>query len=204
MRIGIDFDEVVSATNERLFAGVTAALGREDIPYNHENLDWEDVLCLTKTELQLVIRTISSRHSFHKSLPLIKNCQTVLTRLKKQGHDLFIVSARPTWGLPYSAVWLREHGILPLITTITHRPREASQWEEYKVTEARRLKLDIFIEDAPKTVIALAHAGIPTIIIDLPYNRTIKNHRLIFRVQGWREIPQIIRQLEKSQPKSKP
>lgn len=188
MRIAIDFDDCISQTNQLLFTEVKMSLGQENLPYPSTSLKWEDVLKVTPEKLSILFGTISSRHSFHKTLPLIASCKSVLKKLKKAGHVLYIISARPTWGLPYSTIWLREQGLLPFFSRIIHRPRGVSAWGDYKVTEAKELKIDVFIEDAPETATILAKAGIPTILFDMPYNRQVPAHKLLFRAKGWKDV----------------
>lgn len=80
---------------------------------------------------------------------------------------------------------------------MNHRPRTISEWSSYKAGEAKRLALNVFIEDAPQTALELAQSGIKTILIDMPYNRKIEQHPLVSRVKGWRQIPSAIIALTK-------
>ena len=196
MRIGIDFDDVISHTSEYLFQAVKEHLGKMEVTYEGSHYEWEETLSVSTETLMAAYRDVGLRHSFHQSIPQMVGCTEVIKKLKASDHKLYVISARGTWELPYSIVWLKDKGILPYLSGIIHRPVGTKSWEKYKLDQAHELAIDVFIEDAPKTAITLAKAGIPTILFDAQYNRELKLLKNMYRVKKWKEIPKIIKNLE--------
>jgi len=203
LNIGVDFDDVISQTNSILFKEVCRYFGKK-VPFDYNdfttNYAWEELLGVNTTELLKAFRTVTEKYSTHTRIPLIKDCASVLRVLKRSGHKLFVVSARDTWELPYSTVWLKSHGLLGLFERVIHRPTEARNWEEYKVAQVREFSLDVFIEDSPTIIEALIKHHIPTIVFDMPYNRKVKAAQMLYRVKQWSEVLPIVNTLSAKTP----
>lgn len=196
MRIGIDFDDVISKTGELLFEEMGTYFGRTLDYHTTREYGFEKLLHISTEQVWQAFKDIHQRYSFHQKIQPMNDCLRVLKYLKKNGHHLFIVSARRTWVLPYSTVWLKEQGILPLIDQVIHRPSDDTFSADYKAKQAKVLAFDLFIEDAPLYAQKIAEYGIPVILFDAPYNRSMKLPKNMYRIKGWKEVPGIINKLE--------
>lgn len=198
LRIGIDFDDVISKTCESLSRAVSEYFGKEISLHTAEKYTLEEVIGVSREDAKEAYAEITGRYSFHKHLPLMAECREVLAKLKKGGHTLFVVSARNTLLLPHSTVWLKYHDILPLISALIHKPIGENREEDYKASMAAALDLDFFIEDAPHYALAIANQGTPIILFDAPYNRNVTFPKKVYRVMGWKEVPGVLARLQKS------
>jgi HAD superfamily hydrolase (TIGR01509 family) len=197
MKIGIDFDDVLTDTSHVLFAAMNEQLGK-NVSYDEvTEYAWEPVFNISKATMQQTYRKIAQQHSFHQALPLLANAQKVLHQLKNDGHQLIIISARETAELPFTTVWLKEQGLLHLFSAVIHRPAGEHIWENYKAAMAKEFGIDIFIEDAPQNVLSVAALKIPVIVVDAKYNRDVSFPDSVIRIKNWKEILPIIRKLSK-------
>ncbi|MGL5642436.1 MAG: hypothetical protein ACRDDM_09205, partial [Paraclostridium sp.] len=62
---------------------------------------------------------------------------------------------------------------------------------DYKVSKARELGCNIFIEDNPSNAIQLAEEGLTVLLIDNNYNKDIENENII-RVSNWNDIKEFL------------
>ncbi|WFA07710.1 hypothetical protein [Tissierella sp. Yu-01] len=109
----------------------------------------------------------------------------VINRLAKD-HFIHFVTAREKKMFNVSLEWLNRHEI-PMDTLSllgTHN----------KVSKAKELNCDIFIEDRYENAIQLSEAGFVVILIDCNYNKGILN-RNIHRVRSWYQIERLIQNL---------
>lgn len=191
MRIGIDFDDVISHTSQPLSQAISKHFG-VDIDLNTTTTyQIEQIINKDSQQVERAFEKIGKYYSFHKQLSILKNCKSTLKRLKRAGHSLFVISARSTWLLPYSTVWLKYHGILSLITALIHRPEDKKKGN-FKAVIAKELNLHLLIEDALLYALPVAKAGVPVILFDAPHNRQEKLPKNIYRIKGWHEVPKII------------
>ena len=203
LNIGVDFDDVISQTNSFLFGEICRYFGKS-IPPNYAdfttNYTWEGLLGVDTHDLVAAFRAVTEKHSTHTKIPLTKDCAVVLKTLKRTGHKLFVVSARDTWELPYSTVWLKSHDLLGLFKRVIHKPLDVKNWEEYKLAQVQEYNLDVFIEDSPTIIEALIKHHIPTIVFDMPYNRKVKAAQMLYRVKQWSEVLPIVNTLSAKTP----
>jgi uncharacterized HAD superfamily protein len=110
-------------------------------------------------------------------------CQAVpvLTHLRALGHRLVAISGRSERLRRLTEAWLDYHGV----TLHALRFVGAASKAPVALDEG----IDVMVEDHPRHVQDLLAAGVPILLFDTPYNRSLgDHHRLTTRCDGWVDI----------------
>ena len=51
--------------------------------------------------------------------------------------------------------------------------------------------VEVMVDDRPEIVLYLAERGIPVLMVDAPYNKSVQ-HENVTRVHGWLEVYEVI------------
>lgn len=177
MKIGIDIDGTLSKTFEKYLA----ELNKQGYDVSFD--DWTTYHYLKDEETTKALQDWyqSKRQELRRSYDIREGARAIINYFADA--QITYITARLTEDPSCQATidWLKRHNIAhPVIHS------------EEKVGEAEDLGLDIFIEDAPHTALAIANVGIPVLLYDMPWNKDIE-HPLIFRFTHWLEVPMLIR-----------
>jgi uncharacterized HAD superfamily protein len=184
MRVGIDIDEVcarfappfLDTINEICATRLGRTIRIEDIArYDIE----EAGLGITVADLQTVFRIMRERNDLAR-LDALPDAAEVLQQLSRE-HDIYYITGRgnfyPDAAEPTRA-WLAQHGFPAPDRVIL---------EYYKQKEARKLGIQVFVDDNPEIALKLADERIEVFLMDYPWNHWCQDERLI-RVHNWQEI----------------
>lgn len=120
----------------------------------------------------------------------------VIHKLKEEGHEIYIVTARNEYGMPEThrgkmkilvEEWLKQNNIF---------------YDKIVYTEGNKLKycvgsyIDLMIEDSPKNIKEIS-TKLPVLCFDCKYNQEIRNKN-ITRVYSWYDIYDKIKKMCKS------
>ncbi|MBX9809915.1 hypothetical protein K2X92_05995 [Candidatus Gracilibacteria bacterium] len=115
-----------------------------------------------------------------------------ITRLQSFGKELIALSGRMEDSHRYTTLWLNHNfsGIFQKVLLTDHdTPRQIPKYELAQVHG-----IGLMIEDNAQYAIDLSTHGIPTILIDAPWNINddLSEYPNIFRVKNWKEIISLI------------
>lgn len=189
MKIGIDIDNTITNTlpiikeycqyyNDNI---VKRGLRmHEDGVASYNLFDWtkeeNDDFCINYLEKAVLSAKVKD------------NASNIISKLKSEGHKIFIISARtkPVFKTPYESTekYLKENGIIydQLIVNISEKKPLCTKYN-----------LDIFIEDEPRFINDISPL-IPVIVFDEIFNKEC-NGKNIYKVTNWNEIYDIINKI---------
>lgn len=175
MRIGIDFDGVITHTMPAMVA------------YAARQLD------MTLTELECMRPAGPLRLGEEGYLALIRDTHETpyaltfaptnglvdaMTHLRAD-HELFVVTNRAGAALDRAEEWLAAHGVRSALAAVVHASTGSG-----KVEAARRLKLDVMLDDWPENLGGL-DAATRRILWSAAYNMDAAIPPRVRRVDGW-------------------
>lgn len=102
-----------------------------------------------------------------------------LHRLRREGHELVVITARSQCVRRLTEAWLEYYGFQ---VDELHFLEGAD-----KAVTARAAGINLLVEDTPKNALAVAAAGVPVLLFGAPYNRDVR-HPLISRCEDWDEV----------------
>jgi len=199
MRIGIDTDGVLTDMASFLQIVGSNYLKRE--PSNVSAYSVEEMFGASKWE--------KLRYGMLLFVNYCKNCpprdgtKKVLDQLKRDGYELYEITARKfvTMKNPlgkYSRkmllAWYQKHGLE--FSNIVFCSETNTGKEKAKA--CLELEIKIMVEDKPDVVKSLAEEGITVLLFDAPYNQNISGAGII-RCCSWDEVYQNIKVLNREE-----
>jgi len=195
MRIGIDIDGVLTDVQQYTVDYFTRYCVQNNIEYNIGESDYE----LTKTFN--VGKEIDDdfwyEHifSYAENQPARAFAPEVIKKLKKEGHEIYIITARwlsgkndETGERMRNAVekWLHDNDINydKLIFS------KLKEYDERKIENCVSNKIDLMIEDSPQNITELSTVC-PVICFDNSYNKEVEGNN-IYRCYSWYDIYNLV------------
>jgi hypothetical protein len=154
MRIGFDFDGVLSVTPFGRFA-VHAPRPVADLP-----ADYAALYDTPQPSSALRLAIEYARFGWRRMAP---NADAILRELSAR-HELFIVTGRSVAGLALVERWLRQRGLSDAVVAVRMAPRGLRP-PQHKLAIARMLALHAHIDDDPRTAYHLAANGVPQVYL---------------------------------------
>ena len=142
--------------------------------------DWE-ALYEVKMDEMLTEFHEKYMHSYGEAT-VVENAKNAIDELKIN-HNIYFVTARSENLTEVTRNWLDDSGFSDIDVYLLG--------SDNKVSKAKELNCDIFIEDNPWNATLLANEGMKIILIDTNYNKEV-NHKDITRVNNWIEIKEYI------------
>lgn len=200
MRIGIDIDDVIAKTGQIFYQKINERFGMKvdftKVPY----YSWVDEQVFKKgysaEEFYGFLNEFQTSSPYHDTLVLRRGFKEIVKKFYKKGHIIYLISNRHVLILPYTTVWLKNLGILPYVSGVLHNSYMEKPYSKFKIREAKRLKIDVFLEDALDYALPLAKNKIKVLLFDRPWNQKQDLPRNIYRVDGWTQAEKIIRKLD--------
>ena len=193
MNIGIDIDNVISNFDEELLKEYikhdkelrNSGIINQNAKYiRNDMFDWseEEDNIFYKENIEKIA----------KNLKVIEGAKEYIDKLKKDGHNIYIITGRDNgeYSDPYNMTkeWLQENNIYydKLIFTDAYDKSQKSK-------ECIKNNVEIMIDDSVSICKNCVESGITTLIMDKPYNR----EENITRVKNWKEIYEYITNYKK-------
>jgi 5'(3')-deoxyribonucleotidase len=198
MRIYIDFDDVLCETARHL-----SVLARElfdrNVPYEAiSGFDLQQAFDLSAAEIDSLME-YAHREDFLTHLDPAPGSLEAIRTLEASGHELAIVTGRPSTSHDGSCGWLSKHGLshLGLIYLDKYGRAPANPPPGAPKTlnrdEFATLHFDVAIDDSPTALDLLAHRQNCTVIVyDRPWNRGYSPAANMRRSDSWQEIVALI------------
>lgn len=197
MNIGIDIDDVLAEFASEILPFYNKKYGTS---LSIDDIYTYDLSKIFHIDRQRVVERV---YEFYKSkefehiLPS-KGAQDVLKVLKKQ-HTLFVITSRPDFITKITGNWIN-HYFPHTIEKILHSNQFSIESEKMikKSQLCKQHNISVLIEDAPEYAKDAAENGISVILLDKPWNRTVKNSPFIRRALQWNSIPKMISEITPS------
>ena len=180
MTIAVDLDNVIASTDPKIreivhrISGVRLSQGDIKVFEYHKalvdaGLDLEVAKDIEKEALRL----------FHDGeclqIELVDGAAEGLACLSNTRRRVIIVTSRPVTSGEVTKSWLEQFQVpCEEVVFIDKKDRMASTWV-------------VLIEDAAHHAQAVCQMGVPVVLLDYPWNRSIEAHALIHRAKDWRE-----------------
>jgi len=178
MRIGIDIDGTIKQTQK-----AAIQLYNEELNVNIKEDEvttfyLDEPYGLSPEEGRIMWRKLENK-IYTVGIPL-EGAPEALQQLKKDGHKIFFVTARPdTEGIrEVTEQWLLKHDFPFDGHNLYMNVQE-------KGKKAKQLEIDLFFEDDPEHLNNLIASNIHTVIMDAKYNQHYSH--TIPRIKGWVE-----------------
>lgn len=177
LRIGTDIDGVLNPFHHYVRKFVKKKM---DIDTPECEYDFMSIMGLkTEEQKDMFYKTYKSELM---DMPAHENASDVLSFLKRNGHSIHVITARPLLSARKTRMWLDKNKIYYdeiLFETGT------------KAQACKERRVDVMIEDAPLNLSVLNEERIPTFHFLQPYNVSITGEYLI-RVENWLSIKEKI------------
>lgn len=187
MNIGVDVDEVLSDTISEMLAFHNDRFGTALSKDDCHSYEFSNILGVSHEETERRYKEFLESEYFKRVQPL-PEAIGVLSGWRKNGHKLFIISARQNYLRADTEKWLETH--YPSIFSEVHttdggfgRPDGAT-----KSSVCLALGVKIMIEDNIKHALDCAGAGVKVILLDYPWNKRSDLPKSIIRVGSWRDV----------------
>ena len=193
MNIGIDIDNVISNFDEELlkeYIKHDKELRNSGIINQNAKYIRNDMFDWSEEEDNIFYKENIERIA--KNLKVIEGVKEYIDKLKKDGHNIYIITGRDNgeYSDPYNMTkeWLQENNIYydKLIFTDAYDKSQKSK-------ECIKNNVEIMIDDSVSICKNCVESGITTLIMDKPYNR----EENITRVKNWKEIYEYITNYKK-------
>lgn len=186
MNIGIDIDGVIADISRFIIDFGTKFRYENNITTKICENEYDEAKALGLTDEQAENFWNEYLTYYASKYPVRDFTSEVIKKLRKQGHKIFIITARNEDGLPpetYGTMqtmvknWLKENDI---------------EYDGLEFTAGSKLpyctkdNIDVMIDDSPTNVLDIS-TKIPVLCFDNPYNKTLNGNN-ITRVYGWYEI----------------
>lgn len=181
MNLGFDIDGVISdfvmTFNELAREKYNISLTEADIYCHDLNL----VLGVTQGEIsELIVETLKS------DLELYFGAKETTEKLLKEGHKIYLLTARYEFLTKNTLQWLNKKGVC--YTDILH----LSEGKKYQAN----VEIDLIVEDCLQDALEWTTKVKHVLIYDHPWNRTKNVRNLVKRVKSWAEIYEEVQRLE--------
>lgn len=190
MNVGIDIDGVLADSVPSFLTLLNLMFGKQWTPADITTYRFEDALGIGEKDAEHFWKLFARQGGWSKIRP-IKGAVEFTTRLAKS-HAIILVTGRPRHYVEIETkAWLRQHKIVydELIFV-------DSGQDKLQASRGAGQRLDVLIEDSYEYGKPLADAGIPVLLIDYPWNRTVPPHAHIRRIKSLADAPKIIQELE--------
>lgn len=193
MVIYVDFDDVICETARALSALADRLFGR-NVPYDAiQYFELEKSFDLTAEQLELLMEHAHAEE-FLLNLALTEGADTALRLLVCRGHDVQIVTGRPSFCHEENVSWLKKYalGDIPIVYVDKYgrgqHGRKSVSPPLLSLAEFNRLHYDVAIDDSPVALdILSARAQCQTLIFHRPWNQHYRRLSMQ-RVMRWSEI----------------
>jgi len=189
MRIGIDFDDVVADSMQVIVDLQNKQYGTSYKLRDATSFHLEDIWGGTKEEWQSKIdEFLSTKHL--ASLNPMAGVISALDALKKNGHELYIVTGRSENYVEATEQWIEKHfsDTFNGVHYANHIQADPGQRRE-KSDICKENGIEVMIEDYMKNAKECADAGIRVFLFDQPWNQGELSANME-RVRSWDEIVQ--------------
>lgn len=194
MRIYIDFDDVLCETAQAL-SEMARKIFKRDVPYEQITVfDLQHAFSLSGDEIEYMM-DLAHEIEFLEHLRPAPGAVDGLKHLLAQGHEVVIVTGRPSYCHEGSLRWMRRFGLESLEIIYVDKygraartiPAEAPPM--LNLDEFYQLAFDVAIDDSPAALDLLVNLdNCKVLIYDRPWNRAYCSTEDMLRCSSWTDI----------------
>lgn len=187
MRIGIDIDGVLTDMERFLADYGSKYCVENNLAINIEKVEYDEFKTFNWTEEQGIKFWNEYIIYYATKYPAREFASEIIKKLKEEGHEIYIVTARDDYGVPKEYVGKMRGEIVPKWLEENKIP-----YNKIIYTEGSKLPyvvgnyIELMIEDSPEIIKELS-SKIPVLCFNCQYNENIKGQN-ITRVYGWYEV----------------
>jgi len=188
MNLGFDIDGVIANFTDQLLEKIKKNYGLTIKKADIYCFNLDLVLGITKAEeKQLIVEVLT------EDLPLNPGAKETLEQLRREGHNICLLTSRYDHLRDITKHWLKEKGVsytqLHILTV-------------GKKYLAKVDPLDLIVEDSLEEALGWTQKVKNVLVYDQPWNKTLNVKNLIKRVYSWNEIYREVQQLKTSTGKN--
>ena len=179
MNIGIDIDGVVTKEKkgqENIWLRALNNYFSKKIIRKKDVYDFKRAYDLPLEDLQEFLN--QKLYDVYSSVDIADNAKETIDHLIKNGHIIYLITARHQEFRPLTIKWLQQHDVN--YNYLFH--------EHNKADLAVEKNIKLFIEDNQSNTAQLLEKNIPVILVDKYHNQNIKEQKKLLRVNNWLEI----------------
>lgn len=202
MKIYIDFDDVLCET-AKYFTKIAKDLFGIDVPYREvQFFNLKKTFNLNDEQYEEMMRAGHLPENLLNYEETPKASETI-NKWVDRGHEVFIITGRPSNSYEPSRRWLDEHKLnrVPLFCVDKYGRETCGQDYTYNMTLAQlyNMAFDFAIEDSPAAFEHVNHfKDCKVAVFNRPWNRhaELPNDRFV-RCEGWEEIDRLFEECSK-------
>ena len=197
MKIYVDFDDCLSET-AKSFCELVARMFDKNVPYEDiRYFDLDKSFSLTNDQFEKMMieaHTPESLLSYEET----PGASEIINKWIDEGHEVFIITGRPSNSYEASRQWLDEHGMERVKLFCLNKYSRDSFYKDrefsLELEDYYKMHFDFAIEDSPKAFKFFDHLpDLKVLVIDRPWNRECEfpgdNYT---RVTDWKTISEIV------------
>lgn len=200
MKLGFDIDGVIGDVVTPALAEVNKkfnlSLSFNDITrHDFKKIDFTGDEDLNKKVTAFMHLKFNDAAFLRDSVLLYKEAADAIRLFKKTGNSIHILTNRNKVFKEDTAIWLRKNNI-PFSSLHVLGDGDFTSSKQAKVSAAKALNLDFFVDDWYRNLIDLLSAkkrwkkGL--VLFDRPWNAHFKDESVIIRVKSWNEIIRLL------------
>lgn len=161
MRIGVDIDGTLADNLRAFVTAFNKVTGKNLTTDDIYDFDLSLVYGITPQEVEQVFHDHAER--VFARVPVMAGARNVLTKLKKAGVEIFVVTARNPKFRELTTAWLEKNRL----------PVDHLIFEGDKGLACELFGLELFIDDNLDNALRVKNAGAVSLLMDAPYNRNV-------------------------------
>lgn len=188
--IYVDIDDVLSKTGLALLNIIEREFGKKIAFENITGFDLKKTFDLTQKEYDHFFELAHQREELLKFKPIENSIET-LSWWKNQGHQIIIVTGRPTSAYDFSLEWLAENKVPyhSFIIVDKYGRDNLDMNIAISLEQLREMKFDFAVEDSFKMAKFLSEEmNVQVALLSQPWNRDNELNEKITLYDSWTQI----------------
>lgn len=168
MRFGFDIDDTLIQLRQHAFHLYNEELGQNLEQHVFDaitRIEIHEPFGLTNEEGQAMWKRMNEKVYF-TNCPPYDEAKELLWQLRREGHDIFYVTARPIDSCLRTRQWMIDQGF-----PVDDNHFFCGMADEEKLAIIAELDLDVYVDDKPKILHSLKELRTKVVLRDQPYNR---------------------------------
>ena len=191
-KIYVDFDDVLCETARTLLSIAEDLFGKT-VEYEKINaFDPGRVLDIDEAQVETLLEA-AHQPDYLMTNRLVQHAPTALAELNRTGHEIHIVTGRPSHTRHTSEKWLVKYQIpfhdLHFVNKYLRASEAYRESDTLPLSQLGQMEFVFAVEDSAEMAEYISQTlGIPVFLMDRPWNRSLPYRRNIFRCAGWLEV----------------
>jgi len=181
MKIAIDIDNTIFSCDSLLYKYVSNLFVKQKTEKKLSYIEFDSIKPIVYQEGLRLFSKIHNSDYYNQ----VDNSVTVINLLKSEGHEIFILSARPKDKFSRNVIFnlVNKYGLKFDILALNCKN---------KVNYCKEREIDVMVDDQYKICQACVNVGINAIWLTDKNKKTENNSNLLYVANNWNEIDDII------------